>query len=120
MFETFSNKRQTLVAGLLYLQHTYGLFDEEVVWGWLENRYWQLFYGETWFQRHPPIDPTEFAYPLTGVGWRMGKGGMEWLLAQTICVAQSAKLIKRQSLDKLIGQLSGIKVYHPQPQARHR
>lgn len=40
-----------LVAGLLYLQHTFALSDEEVVWGWVENPYWQLFCGETWFQQ---------------------------------------------------------------------
>jgi IS5 family transposase len=28
-----------LVAGLLYLQHTFDLSDEEVVWGWVENPY---------------------------------------------------------------------------------
>jgi hypothetical protein len=32
--------RPRLVAGLLYLQHTFGLSDEEVVWGWVENPYW--------------------------------------------------------------------------------
>ncbi len=34
-----------LIAGLLYLQHTYALSDEDVVWGWVENPYWQLFCG---------------------------------------------------------------------------
>ena len=29
-----------LVAGLLYLQHTFDLSDEEVVWQWVENPYW--------------------------------------------------------------------------------
>ena len=32
--------RPRLVAGLLYLQHTFDLSDEEVVWGWVENPYW--------------------------------------------------------------------------------
>lgn len=87
-----------LVAGLLYLQHTFALSDEEVVWGWVENPYWQLFCGETWFQHHPPIDPSS----LTRWRQRIGAEGMEWLLAQTICAAASAKVIKRQSLDKVI------------------
>ena len=47
-----------LIAGLLYLQHTFALSDEDVVWGWVENPYWQLFCGETWFQHQPPIDPS--------------------------------------------------------------
>ena len=34
-----------LVAGLLYLQHTFDLSDEEVVWQWVENPYWQIFTG---------------------------------------------------------------------------
>jgi hypothetical protein len=31
--------RPRLVAGPLYLQHTFDLSDEEVVWGWVENPY---------------------------------------------------------------------------------
>jgi IS5 family transposase len=87
-----------LVAGLLYLQHTFALSDEEVVWGWVENPYWQLFCGEIWFQHNPPIDPSS----LTRWRARIGKEGMEWLLAQTIKAAQSAQVIKRQSMDKII------------------
>jgi IS5 family transposase len=87
-----------LVAGLLYLQHTFALSDEEVVWGWVENPYWQLFCDETWFQHHPPIDPSS----LTRWRQRIGAEGMEWLLAQTIKAAASAKVIKQHSLDKVI------------------
>lgn len=87
-----------LVAGLMYLQHTFALSDEEVVWGWVENPYWQLFCGETWFQHNPPIDPSS----LTRWRQRIGAGGMEWLLTQTIRAAASAKVIKRQSLNKVI------------------
>jgi len=29
-----------LIAGLLYLQHTFDLSDEEVVTQWIENAYW--------------------------------------------------------------------------------
>ena len=87
-----------LVAGLLYLQHTFALSDEDVVWGWVENPYWQLFCGEIWFQHNPPIDPSS----LTRWRQRIGKEGIEWLLAQTIRAAASAKVIKRQSLNKVI------------------
>jgi IS5 family transposase len=87
-----------LVAGLLYLQHTFALSDEEVVWRWVENSYWQLFCGETWFQHHPPIDPSS----LTRWRQRIGAEGMQWLLAQTICAAASAKVIRWQSLNKVI------------------
>lgn len=90
--------RPRLVAGLLYLQHTFALSDEAVVWGWVENPYWQLFCGETWFQHQPPIDPSS----LTRWRQRIGTEGMEWLLAQTIEAAASAKVIKQHSLDKVI------------------
>ena len=90
--------RPRLVAGLLYLQHTFALSDEAVVWGWVENPYWHLFCGETWFQHQPPIDPSS----LTRWRQRIGAEGMEWLLAQTIEAAASAKVIKQHSLDKVI------------------
>ena len=87
-----------LIAGLLYLQHTFALSDDDVVWGWVENPYWQLFCGETWFQHHPPIDPSS----LTRWRKRIGEEGLEWLLTQTILAAQSVGVIKRQSFDKVI------------------
>ena len=64
----------------------------------MENPYWQLFCGEIWFQHNPPIDPSS----LTRWRARIGKEGIEWLLAQTIKAAQSAQVIKRQSMDKII------------------
>jgi IS5 family transposase len=87
-----------LVAGLLYLQHTFALSDEDVVWGWVENPYWQLFCGETWFQHRPPIDPSS----LTRWRKRIGEEGIEWLLTQTIKAAESVGVVKRQSYDKVI------------------
>lgn len=87
-----------LVAGLLYLQHTFALSDEDVVWGWVENPYWQLFCGETWFQHRPPIDPSS----LTRWRKRIGEEGLEWLLTQTIKAAESAQVVKRQSFQKVI------------------
>ncbi len=87
-----------LIAGLLYLQHAFALSDEDVVWGWVENPYWQLFCGETWFQHQPPIDPSS----LTRWRKRIGGEGLEWLLTQTILAAQSAGVVKRQSFDKVI------------------
>ena len=35
-----------LIAGLLYLQHTFALSDEVLIWDWVENPYWQYFCGE--------------------------------------------------------------------------
>ena len=39
----------------MYSQHTFAFSDEDVVWGWVENPYRQLFCGEIWFQHQPPI-----------------------------------------------------------------
>jgi len=87
-----------LIAGLLYLQHTFALSDEDVVWGWVENPYWQLFCGETWFQHRPPIDPSS----LTRWRKRIGEAGLEWMLTQTIKAAESARVVKPQSFKKVI------------------
>jgi len=48
----------SLMVGLSYLQHAFGLSDEAVVNGWVENPYWQYFCGETYFQHQLPIDPS--------------------------------------------------------------
>ena len=87
-----------LVAGLLYLQHTFACSDEELVSAWVENPYWQHFCGETYFQHEPPIDPSS----LTRWRQRVGEEGVEWLLTETIEAAQRGKIVKKQSFDKII------------------
>lgn len=69
-----------LIAGLLHLQHAFDFSDEEVVWQWLENPYWQVFAGETYLQTRPPVDPSS----LTRWRKRLGEAGVEELLAETI------------------------------------
>ena len=66
-----------LIAGLLYLQHAFDMSDEEVVWNWVENCYWQVFTGETYLQKEPPIDPSS----LTRWRQRLGEAGASVLLA---------------------------------------
>ena len=87
-----------LVAGLLYLQHTFACSDEELIWAWVENPYWQHFCGETYFQHEPPIDPSS----LTRWRQRVGEEGVEWLLTETIEAARRGKVVKKQSFDKII------------------
>ena len=87
-----------LIAGLLYLQHTFACSDEELVWAWVENPYWQHFCGETYFQHEPPIDPSS----LTRWRQRVGEEGVEWLLTETIEAARRGKVVKKQSFDKII------------------
>jgi IS5 family transposase len=48
-----------LMAGLHLLKHTYGLSDEQVVKGWVENPCWQHFCGEEFFQHRFPIHPSQ-------------------------------------------------------------
>lgn len=90
--------RPRLVAGLLYLQHTFDLSDEEVVWGWVENPYWQVFTGEIYLQTAPPIDPSS----LSRWRKRMGEAGVEELLAQSIEAAKRANVIKASSIKRVI------------------
>lgn len=86
-----------LVAGLMYLQHAYGLSDEAVVARWVENPYFQHFTGETFFQHHPPVDPTSL------VRWRkrIGEEGAEWLLTKTIEAGREAGVIDDGSLSRV-------------------
>jgi IS5 family transposase len=65
------------VAGLLYLQHTFDASDEAVVNTWVENPYWQFFYGETYLRTELPTDPSS----LTRWRKRIGEEGVETLLA---------------------------------------
>ena len=86
-----------LVAGLLYLQHAFRLSDEAVVARWVENPYHQHFTGETFFQHHPPIDPTSLIH------WRkrIGEEGVEWLLTKTIEAGRSSGTIDDASLKRV-------------------
>lgn len=87
-----------LVAGLLYLQHAFDLSDEEVVWRWVENPYWQVFTGETYLQTEPPIDPSS----LTRWRKRLGEAGVEELLAITLEASVRCQAIKPGSLKTVI------------------
>ena len=72
-----------LLVGLHYLKHAYGESDESVVEKFLENPYWQYFCGYEYFQHEFPLDATSL------VKWRhrVGDGGMERLLEETIVTA---------------------------------
>ena len=87
-----------LIAGLLYLQHTFALSDEALLWTWVENPYWQHFCGEIHFQHEPPIDPSS----LTRWRKRLGEAGVERLLSASIDAARRGKVVKEKSFDKVI------------------
>jgi IS5 family transposase len=86
-----------LVAGLMYLQHTYGLSDEAVVARWVENPYFQHFTGETFFQHQSPIHPSSLSR------WRdrIGEEGAEWLLTKTIEAGRSAGVVDDDRLSRV-------------------
>ena len=86
-----------LVAGLLYLQHTFDASDEAVVNTWVENPYWQFFCGETYLQTELPIDPSS----LTRWRKRIGEG-VETLLAASIDAARRAGVIRKASAQQVI------------------
>jgi transposase, IS5 family len=83
-----------LVAGLMYLQHAYGLSDEAVVARWVENPYFQHFTGETFFQHHAPIHPSS----LSRWRSRIGEEGVEWLLTKTIEAGRASGAVTPRSL----------------------
>jgi IS5 family transposase len=87
-----------LVAGLLYLQHTFDASDEAVVNTWVENPYWQHFCGEVYLQTEAPID----ASSLTRWRKRLGEEGVETLLMATIEAARRGGVIKAASVDRVI------------------
>jgi len=87
-------KPTRLMAGLLYLKHTYGLSDEAVVERWVESPYFQFFCGETYFQHEPPIHPTS----LTRYRNRLGKAGVEGLLRATIEAGKQADVIRERDM----------------------
>jgi IS5 family transposase len=102
MSESFTSGRgrpatsPRLIAGLLYLQYTFNLSDEEVVLGWVENPYQQFFTGEMYLQTEAPIDPSS----LTRWRNRLGEAGVEELLAETIEAAKRSDVIKASSVKK--------------------
>jgi IS5 family transposase len=100
-----------LVAGLLYLQHTFRLSDEAVVARWVENPYCQHFTGESFFQHRLPIDPTS----LTRWRQRIGEDGVEWLLTKTIEAARASGAVAEQSLKQVAVDITGMEraIVHP-------
>ncbi|WP_280192866.1 IS5 family transposase [Delftia sp. PS-11] len=87
-----------LIAGLLYLQHTFDASDEAVVNTWVENPYWQFFCGETYLQTEAPIDPSS----LTRWRKRVGEEGVETLLAASIDAARRGGVIQKTSVQQVI------------------
>jgi IS5 family transposase len=87
-----------LMVGLEYLKYTYNLSDEELVFRWLENPYWQYFCGEVYFQTDPPLHYTSLGK------WRLriGPDRLKLLLEETIRIAKEKKYVTDKDLSRVI------------------
>lgn len=85
-----------LVVGILMLQHMYGLSDENIVYRWVENPYWQFFCGYNFLQHKIPMHPTSL------IKWRhrLGEKGLSKILSGTIEAAVSTGVVKKKALKK--------------------
>ena len=88
---------RTMIA-LLYLKHAFNLSDEAVVERWSETPRWQFFSGLAYYEERLPCDAT------TLVKFRrlLGEEGVEELLAQTVNLAVSLKLIPAAALASVV------------------
>lgn len=82
--------RTRLMVSLQYLKYIYNLSDKDVVYGWVENPYWQYLSGMQFFEHDPPINPSSMSR------WRkrIGEAGAEALLRETIAAGLKIKAVK--------------------------
>jgi transposase, IS5 family len=87
-----------LMAGLILLQHTYDLSDEEIALRWRENPYWQYFCGFEYFHHACPIDPTSL------IKWRqrIGGKGCEKILSLTIQAGIESEVVTKRDFKRVI------------------
>ena len=107
-----------LMVGLHYLKYLFDESDESVVEKWVENPYWQLFCGRTYFEHELPCHPTSL------VRWRrrLGSAGVEKLLTETLSTAKREQAlgeseIKRVNVDttvqeKAVAFPTDARLYH--------
>lgn len=87
-----------LMVALLYLKHTYGLSDEEVVARWSENVVWQFFSGMQYYEPRLPCDATQ----IGRFRRVLGEAGVEELLARTIEAAVEMKAVRHSEFERVI------------------
>jgi len=81
-----------LVVGILMLQHMYGFSDENIVYRWRENPYWQYFCGFDFMQNCVPMHPTSL------IRWRdrLAGPGLTKIFASTIAAAVLSGAVKKK------------------------
>ncbi len=85
------------MVGLHYLKYTYGLSDEAMVEGWIENPYWQYFCGGIFFEHALPIDPSS----MTRWRERLHGAGLGELLGETIRTGLRGGFIREVELKRV-------------------
>lgn len=86
-----------LMVGLHYLKYLFAESDESVVEKWVENPYWQLFCGRTFFEHELPCHPTSL------VKWRhrLGSAGVEKLLTETLSTAKRKQALRDSEIKRV-------------------
>lgn len=87
-----------LMAGLAILKHTFNLSDEALCERWIENPYYQLFCGETFFRHEPPFDRSS----MTRWRKRMGEEKVAALVQESLNVATRTGAAKPSDFTKII------------------
>ena len=87
-----------LMVSLQYLKYIYTLSDNDVVYGWVENPYWQYLSGMQYFEHDPPINPSSMSR------WRkrIGEAGAEALLRETIAAGLMIKGVKPHPFKRVV------------------
>lgn len=83
---------------MLYLKHAVNLSDEAVVERWSQTPRWQFFSGCSYHEERLPCDATT----LAKFRRLLGEEGVEELLAQTVNLAVSLKLIPAAALATVV------------------
>jgi IS5 family transposase len=86
------------VVGITYLKYVNDLSDEESVFEFVENPYWQYFCGYKYFQHKFPCDPSS----LTRWRKRVGEDGAEKLLQATVEAAKKVGMLKASDVERVI------------------
>ena len=85
------------MAGLTFLKYMFGLSDQEVLDGWVENPYWQDFCGGEFFEHEPPTDQTVMSR------WRKraGESGVTDMIMETLEAAVRGKVAKAKDFERV-------------------
>jgi IS5 family transposase len=87
-----------LVAGPVILKHMHDLSDEALCDRWVENPYFQYFYGEMVFRHAAPLDRSS----LTCWRQRLGEEQIAALLQESLSVTHRTKAIETKDLERVV------------------